>query len=256
MSIINSPEAIRCPSCNELIASRILACDKCGYQLIGGTPARLRVIAQRTLIPVTAHLHYLVDTTGSTAVRSGNITKFTQSSQKIVGSKAAKLLTSVYSCGDLEPGGGEAPKPTVALAEGVSPAQSEAVLKSLIYEGGGDAEETHLDSIEAVLNWIPPGERAERHSLIAFFTDASKPMRSGMTPQELGARARAQGVFPVLVCQPCPLLESFREASGGLMYPITRDPSDDEITEVASKVAVSVLASLTAGRKTIPSAIN
>lgn len=244
----------RCPSCHEVLVSPAAACcERCGFNLAQTTGAHVtisqgpRVKAHRARIPVEAGVAQLVDRTGSTGSFRVGVPLAAEQILKEISAKACSVRVSVFSSGDLECG-----ETVITHLDGGTIEESLVALRGIHYEGGGDPAETHLDSMAEVLSLIPPAGPTQRNSLVAFFTDVSKPLRSGRTVQSLAAEFKAREVFPVLVCTPgCPLLEEFLKASGGLMFPISNNPSPTEFAGIAPEVAKSIVASLPTAQRTI-----
>lgn len=243
----------RCPSCREPQIGTTAFCDKCGFnfaQTPGGHTTSSqgpRVKAHRSRIPVEAAVAVLDDRTGSTGAFDVGVPLGAELILKEIAAKACSVRVRVFSCGDLDCG-----ETVITHIDGGSIEESLVALRGIHYGGGGDDAETHLDSLEEVLSLIPPASPTQRNSLVAFLTDLSKPLRSGRTVQSLAAEFKAREVFPVLVCTPgCPLLEEFVKASGGLMFPISNNPSPAEFAGVAPEVAKSIVASLPTAQRTI-----
>ena len=119
---------------------------------------------------------------------------------------------------------------------------------ALRYGGGGDADESHLSSIERVVEataWSD--ERRTRNALIAIVNANTKPAKSGRSAREIGKDLKKRNIFLCLVCEPYPLFDELVEAAGGLQFVISNDPSAEELQKVSSRVAASIVASLSAG---------
>jgi hypothetical protein len=239
-----------CSNCQSPIADGTTLCPACGAAVGEAAPARPRVTAVAAKVPVRVKLYLGVDGTGSTEPFAEGAARTAEGILSPVEAKAAGVLCSVFRCGDQE-----WREPVVTLCENLSPRDAIAAVRSIKFEGGGDAEETHLLNFSDILNVIPPAEPCERNAFVAITTASSKPL-AGQSPTDLGQEFRARDIIVCVVGQQCALLKEFVQAAGGFYFELSNDPRADELARVAAKVAASITASLSTAQKTrrIPNA--
>jgi hypothetical protein len=164
-------------------------------------------------------------------------------------SKAAEVLVWLMSHGDLD-----FSQFPVFHADGVSVDQALAELPSIVFSGGGDPRESHLDGLEHLLNTVPytNDQRVERGVVISFMTDESKPLRSTKSPTQLGKEFARAGFLTYLVCETDHRrLSEFAMAANAMMIPISKNPGPDMIRDIVSRVSASLVQTLSTGG-TIP----
>ena len=103
--------------------------------------------------------------------------------------KARGVTVWLQTHGDRETGQDE-----VLLTDGGTPDQTIADAASIVYDGGGDPPEHHLDAVETLHARIPwnPNPAEARGALIAITTDDSKPAQSGRSADDIGRARRLQ----------------------------------------------------------------
>lgn len=125
--------------------------------------------------------------------------------------------------------------------------EASKAVASIEYSGGGDAAETHLSAFESSYRCFGEQSRhaAGRRVMLALVNDDTKPARSGRTPEELGLAARQLGLLVYLICEPTRSLGTFAEAAGGMVVPISNNPSEELMQSIARRIAGSVTHSVT-----------
>jgi hypothetical protein len=158
-----------------------------------------------------------------------------------VEAKARGLKVWLQTHGDRDEGQLE-----VLLTDAGTAAQAAADAATIVYEGGGDPQEHHLDAIETLLNRVPwnPNPAEARGALIAITTADSKPAQSGHSASEIGKAIKDKGVLLCLIGQPTPTLRELTKAAGGFFFEISNNPQVDEMRRIADMVAASITASL------------
>jgi hypothetical protein len=240
-----------CPSCQSVVEMAADACPNCGWKFNkGGGKAGPSLVrpAVRPKLPCEVELAVTVDRTGSSGPFEVGIPK---TYETIVGQLAAKTRSVrcwVASHGDLD-----CNEPFVLHTDGGSPEQAIADIKKIVYGGGGDPPEHHLDAIESLLNKVPwtANPARARGAILAFTTADSKPARSGISARDLGAEIRRRGLLLYLVCEPTPTLHDLVQAAQGLEFQITNSPDPAELQRIAAQLAASIVATVASGG-TIP----
>ncbi len=163
-------------------------------------------------------------------------------------SKAKSLRVWLQTHGDEDFG-----QQPVLLTDGGTRSEAEADLGTVVFEGGGDPPEHHLNGIENLADMVPwtDDPQKARGALIAFLTAETKPSSSGRTPAEIGRDLNERGMLLYLVCQPTPSLNELCDAAGGLMFQITNSPSRSEMQRIAAQLSASIL-QMAAKSNTVP----
>lgn len=200
--------------------------------------------ALRPKIPVEVDLAVTVDRTGSSEQFATGIPATFETICKQVQAKAASCKVWLQSHGDLDEG-----QEPVLLTNGGSGEQAVSDIRSIRFTGGGDPPEHHLDGISTLLETVPwtANPMKARGAILAFMTADSKPLRSGASPAELGARIRERRVLLYLICQPTACLREFCDAAGGLMFQISNSPDPADLQKIASDIGKSILGTLQSG---------
>lgn len=179
----------------------------------------------------------LVDATGSGATFSHGVPLAARVILTEVERRVGQLSVFVQTHGDEDYG--ERPQ---VVCHGADARAASAAVAAIRYEGGGDAKETHLSAIESALRRF--GERplhaAGRRVMLAFVNDETKPARSGRTPKQVGLAARELGLLVYLVCEPTRSLRAFCDSAGGLVVPISNNPTEEMMLSLARRIAGSV----------------
>lgn len=247
---IAAPHPISCPGCHLPIVDPTATQCACGCALtpsqtpqLGQLRGMVPPVAKRAKPAVMAVIHSVVDRTASTFVFEKYIPEAIEYLLGTVLPDVASVKSALYTAGDLDEGEDvlclAVPGPVTTGATGniVSDAMEHAAL--IRYGGGGDIPETHLDNLHRVLQMIPPAQTFERHVVVGFLTDPSKPLASGMTPAELGALFHQRKIDVHLACNPCPLLAEFVNAANGSLVALSNPPSQISRAEL-QKVAVAI----------------
>lgn len=240
-----------CGGCQTVVMDGAGPCPKCG-QLVKdgvGTPARTIVRpAGRPRLPVEVEIAYDIDVTGSSDAFKVGIAKSVEIVNAEVGAKARSVKVWVVTHGDEEFG----QMPGVVTAGG-TPEDALADVKRIVFGGGEDDPETHLSGIEYAFTTTPwtQDPRLARGALVSFLTDDTKPLASGKSARQLGEEIRSRGVLLYLVCQETPALRELAEGAGGMIVPLSNDPSREELARVSAAVAASITATVGAG-STVP----
>jgi len=122
-------------------------------------------------------------------------------------------------------------------------------VRTIVYEGGGDGEETHLSALETALERID-GQQLQvdyRRVLLMFVNDDTKPARSGRSAAALGSMIREAGILFYIICQPTAKLAELANTAGGLLCQITNAPSVELMQAIALQISGSVIRSVASG---------
>ena len=126
--------------------------------------------------------------------------------------------------------------------DGDSPQQALDDISMLTYEGGGDLHETHLDAIEHMLKILPPSQNQQNSlsALVVFITSDTKPAKSGISAEELGAEIADAGLNLYTICEVTPTLKHLCDAAGGFLFPITINPNPEEISQISKQIGAHI----------------
>lgn len=247
---------MNCPSCQLELDPAVSVCPSCAYR-IDGTSNPLTLLpqppARRPKIQVEVDLAVTVDRTGSSKAFATGIPR---TFELVVGQLAGKARTVkvwLQSHGDLDEG-----QEHILHTNGGTPDAAVADIQQIVFDGGGDPPEHHLDAIEALLDQLPwtADPLRARGAILAFMTADTKPARSGVSAAALGQAIRDNGVLLYLVCEPTPTLQELVTAAGGLLFPITNNPDPTELQVIAAQVAASITqAAATGGTVAQPAAM-
>jgi len=167
---------------------------------------------------------------------------------ELVGARARNVKCWVQSHGDLDEG-----QEFVLHTDGGIPEQAIEDIRKIIYGGGGDPPEHHLDAIENLLGTVPwtADPTRARGAILAFMTADAKPTKSGVTARQLGQELQHRGVLLYLVCEPTPTLLELVGAARGLTFQISNSPDPSELQRIAAQLAASIVATVASG-STVP----
>ncbi|MFH1227303.1 MAG: hypothetical protein V1701_05300 [Planctomycetota bacterium] len=233
-----------CPSCQAQVDASISTCAKCGYQFKSSGNTLLVQPAVRPKIPAEIVAAVDIDRTGSSLQFEQGIKLALPLLLKPIEAKASQLKVYLQTHGDLECG-----EQTVLLTNAGTVDQAIQDAQKIVYEGGGDLEETHIDAAVKLLKEIPwkADTRRSRGVIIMFLTGDSKKARSGQSAREIGEAIKNNNILCYLICEPTPTLKELCDAAGGLMFQITNNPDPIEMQRIASMVSASIIATVACG---------
>lgn len=193
--------------------------------------------AVRPKIPCEVQIAITDDRTGSSEAFKTGIPITVEGILNPVVAKAREVKVWLQTHGDLDEG-----QDMVLLVDGGTADDAERAVKGVVYEGGGDAPEHHLDAVERLANTVPwiADPRKARGAIVALLTADSKPARSGKSARQIGEEIRTRGVLLYLVCEETPTLRELSDAAGGWIFKISNSPDPKELQSIASKVAASI----------------
>jgi hypothetical protein len=243
---------INCPSCSTQVDTSInSSCPACGLSLgarggpTGGIigPGVVKAGA-RPKVQCEVVVAYAVDRTGSGERFQAGVNQIVETISNQVAAKARDVKVFVQTHGDLDEG--EQP---VLLTDGGTVAQAIQDVRSIVFNGGGDPPEHHLDAIENLVNTIPwPTDPSRaRAAVIGLLTADTKPARSGVTAQQLGEAIKTRGLLLYLICEPTPTLYELVQAAGGLLFEISNTPDPTALQAIATQLSASIVASIAKG---------
>ena len=242
---------IYCPSCQMQVETSTSVCPSCGWRFnkIVGTsgPSMVRP-ATRPKIQCEVDLATTVDRTGSSERFQTGIPKTYEMIVSQVAAKACRVKCWLASHGDLDEG-----QDFIIHTDAGAPDQAIEDIKKIVYGGGGDPPEHHLDAIEALLKRVPwkSDPSRARGAIMAFMTADTKPAKSGITAAELGKQIKHKGLLLYLVCEPTPTLQELASSADGLVFQITNNPDPHELQKIAGQLAASIVATVSSG-STVP----
>jgi hypothetical protein len=245
-----------CPDCGAQLSNLphgSANCPHCGFPLQVVAPeTTVMPNYQQSRVPVNLQMAVDVDRTGSLRRYAEGVPRTLEAILGHLNGKTAGLEVSLQSHGDLD-----CNEPHILLTDRGTPEQAIADARTIIFEGGGDPRETHLDAIEHLLDTVPWGAdpTRSRGAFIAFLTDDTKPTRSGKTPEQLGYEFQRRKILLYLVCQRTPALHSLCTAAGGMMLEISNSPDTAQLLNIAEALSASIAASVGSGA-TVPVDVN
>jgi len=243
-----------CPSCQTEVDPVAGVCPTCAWKFNanGGKPGPSLVRpATRPKIQCEVEAAATVDRTGSSEPFQVGIPLTFETIVKQLAAKARTVKCWVASHGDLDDG-----QDFVIHTDGGTPDQAIEDIKKIVYGGGGDPPEHHLDAVESLLNKVPwtANPARARGAILAFTTADSKPAKSGISARDLGAEIKRRGILLYLVCEPTPTLHDLVKSAEGLMFQITNSPDPAELQKIAAQLAASIVATVASGG-TVPMAV-
>ena len=242
-----------CPSCDARLSMSQSACPNCG-SVITDLPApvcRSVVRPRQRRMPLRLQSAIQIDRTGSSLAFERGIHLACKLYLNELDAHVSEVRVSVGSHGDLDYG-----EAHIMHLEAGSPENALRAVESIVFEGGGDAPEHHLDGIATMARQVPwSHDGLTRKAMIALVNDRTKPAQCGMTPQQIGSQIKSRGSLFYLVCEPDDDLEALATAAGGLVMPICNDPDANELKRAAAMVSRSLTATITSGG-TVPMVVN
>jgi hypothetical protein len=229
-----------CPSCNATVdPSTQSACPTCGFQLKSATVPQNTIapIAKRLKIPVELEVAMTTDRTGSSKQFEQGIRGMYEMILKPVVTRVKSVKVWHQLHGDMDCG-----QDMVLLTNGGDIQQAFEDSKRIVFEGGGDPPEHHLDAFENLLRTVPwtADSRRSRGVILGFCTADSKPARSGITAAQLGAEMKSQNILLYLVGEPFPWAQEMVQAAEGLLFPISNSPDPAELQKISGVIAASI----------------
>ena len=241
----------KCPSCQKEVPVAVKTCKFCNWQFRKATkatkaakPAKPKIKPVRVKNPGTLELAIAIDRTGSSEQFQQGIYTACETIFKQLQAKVANINCWLQSHGDLD----YAEIPILHIDAGTAEQVLDAI-KSIEFDGGGDPPEHHIDGIQNLLNTVPwtANSTKARAVMICFLTADSKPAKSGITAEQLGAEIKNLGILFYLVCEPTPILVKLVKAASGLMFRISNNPDKQELNGIAQQVGGSITATVGKG---------
>lgn len=224
------------------------------YQQQSGTPDGggelvLRPVRVHGKRPGSAKIVIDIDRTDSTRNFSAAVPVIVGYALRSLETTIAKLNIDLLTHGDEECN----EKPVQMVQSGNVDQVVEAIA-GIKYGGGFDAEETHAEQLQRILDLTHWGMQMLhcRNIVIGLLTADTKPLRSGKPMRQLGAEYRTKGVKLVLVCEVTPSLQELVDAAGGFLIPISNNPDKAEVMKVTESLCATLTMPLMAGGGTIP----
>ncbi len=240
-----------CPSCKAEVSDSLAVCSGCGWQFnegVGKGGVSIVRPAVRPKLPCEVQVAFTDDRTGSSDEFKVGIPITVEGILAPVVAKAREVKVWLQTHGDLDEG-----QDMVLMVDGGSADEAIEAVKTVVYDGGGAEEESHLDAVEQLLNTVPwiADPRKARGAIVALMTADSKPARSGKSARELGEEIKNRGILLYLVCQETPQLRELCDAAGGWLFEISNTPKAEDLKRIAQKVAASITVAAGAGA-TVP----
>jgi hypothetical protein len=175
-------------------------------------------------------------TASSKAFEKGIRTMYAMILEPLV-SRVASVKVSHLLYGDLD-----CNEPMVLLTNGGDVRRALEDSQKIVFEGGGDPPETHLDAFERLIRIVPwnPDRRRARGVVLGFCTANTKPARSGITAAQLGTEMQNRGILLYMVAEPFPWAQGMVEAANGFLFPITNSPDPAELKRISGEIAASI----------------
>jgi len=237
-----------CQSCMQATDARLSHCTVCAFPLKHAgfqAPVFSIPLAPKRKLAVRVHLIALIDRSGSSAKFAKGIGTTADSIFLDVEKKAADVIVTVQSHGDLEFGQEE-----ILVIDRGTPKEAQAALRTISFGGGGDEPETHMDAIEKMLETVPIETNPQhcRSVMLFFGTADSKPARSGRTPSQIGRSLADLGLLTYVVWEPdVSAIQQFVAASNAMFLEINNNPSASLLASVSARIGASIAASVATG---------
>lgn len=236
-----------CPSCQTQVDASVATCPSCGWKFNAspGKPGSSIVRpATRPKIQCEVDLAATIDRTGSSERFKKGIPLAYEMIVSQINAKAREVKCWLASHGDLDEG-----QDFIIHTDAGTHEQALEDIKKIVYGGGGDPPEHHIDGIQELLNrvpWTADPSRA-RGTILAFMTADTKPAKSGISAAELGKQIKDKGILLYLVCEPTPTLKELASAAEGLVFQISNNPDPAEMQKIAAQLAASIVATVATG---------
>ena len=234
-----------CPSCGIQVDIASASCPRCGFPFSSGMGTQTSVLpAKRPKIQASVDVAITIDRTGSSLGFAKGISDSLPMILNPIGAKVASAKVFLQTHGDLDEN-----EEMVLLTNGGTIDQAIQDAQKIVFQGGGDPPEHHLDAIERLEKTVPwLGDPARsRGVIIAFMTADSKEARSKRSPREIGEEIKKKSLLLYLICEPTPKLHELCVAAGGLMFRISNSPNPAEMQLIASQVSASIIAAVNTG---------
>ncbi len=247
-----------CPSCQDRVVKNADGtCPTCGWTFssarsnaasAGATGVTVHPIALRAptrpKIPVDLHVAFVVDRTGSSERFKRGIPKTAEIILTQAQLRVRSLHVSLQSHGDRD-----CDEHEVLHVERGDAETALNEIRRLVFAGGGDDEETHLDAIQQAVETLPWSTESPRSrgAIVAILNAESKPLTSGLSISELAQQIKRCGLLVYLVCQPTDRLRELAVASGGLMFEISNTPAPERLAQIAAQLGASIVQSVARG---------
>jgi len=237
-----------CLKCgNRLFSDGV--CSVCGSVFSNNNSGISVGSVSRPKVQSEVELAFVIDSTDSTSEFSAGVLKTAKILLDKLSLNARRVCCWLVGYGDKDFG-----QEPVLLTDCGMPDQVLEDMRQIIFYGGGDSSEHHLDGIEYCLHTVPWTKvpSRSRGAIVGFMTADSKPATSGITASELGAEFKKLSVFLCLVCQPTPTLEQLVSAADGLLFEISNDPKPEEFNKIAGLLTASIaVATMNTGTDTL-----
>lgn len=240
-----------CPGCKTPVAANTSFCSNCGWKFTNAASNNAPNISRPALrpkIPCEVQMAFTVDRTRSSQDFEKGIPITVNGIMDTVVAKARKVSVWGQTHGDLDEG-----QDIVLLVDGGTADEAKIAAARVVYDGGGDPPEHHLDAIERLLltvPWISDPQKA-RGAIVALLTAESKPARSGRTARQIGEDIKRRGVLLYLVCEETPQLRELCDAAQGSLFRISNSPDPKDLQSIATKISASITQVASAGA-TVP----
>ena len=242
-----------CPSCQQQVDVQAAACPHCGYAAAHQTVSMCRSVVRprQRRLPVCVHAAAQIDRTGSSVAFERGIHLGLELYLNGLVTHVTEVQGWLGSHGDQD-----YDEHHVMHVEEGTPDELLRECKSIVFDGGGDGPEHHLDGIDTMVQQVPWSHDAlTRKTMVCFVNDQTKPARSGMTPQQIGSQIKSLGILFYLVCESSPELEALASAADGLVMPISNDPDVEQLKQATAMVSRSLTATIATGG-TVPMVVN
>lgn len=249
------PTIIRCESCGEEYLKDDDMCPKCGSKpSLGASRRKKRTIIRsvhRPKQPIELILGITIDRTSSSKEFSAGIPVTIETILKMIEKQVHRVRVFVQLHGDLECKGEE----EVWLTTDGSPDQTIRDLSAIEYGGGGDPEETHLDSIYNLYRCTPWGFDSSRTRgvMLAIMNDETKTFKREkyVTIESFGKELISKGILTYMVCNDTARLRQFARSSQAMTFKISNEPQIGDLEVIAQDIVKSIVASVSGGH-TVP----
>lgn len=185
---------------------------------------------------LAVHAKFVVDATGSTGPFTTGVSKVIKSVVQEVPSRVGESHFGLHASRDRDYA-----ETDVNLGDDLPIGDMIKNLDLIQYVGGGDEDETQIDSVlEAAKNTVWASGTGIRRVIVLITSSGSKNARDGSDATAAGAGLRGMGVKVIVVAPLGCNVHALAANSGGVSIPLSNDPSNDELTQVQNALTKSL----------------
>jgi hypothetical protein len=207
----------------------------------GLTPQNLR--PRRS--PQSVDVLFIVDATGSSGPFARGITHIVPAAARGLAERIANARLGLIASRDQDIG----ERDETLLADG-NAAAVQAAVGQLMFEGGGDADETHFWSVRDALRSYPWPEGPMRRKAMVLIGSSDSKSVPGTTLDQLVLDLLNRRMAVFVVAPPSANLRQLAELTDGLFFELSNEPSAAEVERLIGRLTASMTQTLSAAGTT------